>query len=188
MAKISTIKTLPEEVLGQLQEFLRDPKINQGEATERTNDLLDALDINHKPVSQSAVNRYAANMAKAGEKLEQTREISEMWIAKLGNAPQGKLGALLNEMIRAFVFELMLKLQDTKITADNIPDFSNTMNTMALALSRLEKSTTINQKREDEIKKAVLLEAANDVESAAVSRGMNKEEASFWREKVLMGR
>ncbi|WP_156182845.1 phage protein Gp27 family protein [Marinobacter subterrani] len=39
-------------------------------------------------LSKSAVNRYAVRMNQVGEKLRQSREVAEMWIAKLGAQPQ----------------------------------------------------------------------------------------------------
>ncbi len=70
----STIKTLPSELLEQLQAWLRDPTISQLEATERLNELLE--EIGEKPRSKSAVNRYAVEMNEIGEKIQQSREFS----------------------------------------------------------------------------------------------------------------
>ena len=88
----SSIKTLPSALLEQLQEWLRDPSITQLEATDRLNTLL--VELGEKPRSKSAVNRYAMQMQAVGDKIQQSREIADMWIARFGNAPQGAQSSL----------------------------------------------------------------------------------------------
>jgi hypothetical protein len=87
----STIDLLPDEIRQQLQELLRDPRCSQLEATARINAILEE-DGHEERVTKSSVNRYALRMEQVGAKLRQSREIAEMWVGKLGAAPQGKWG------------------------------------------------------------------------------------------------
>lgn len=170
MGRTSTIDKLAPEVLEKLQAWLRDKSINQEESANRTNSLMKELGIDFK-ISRSAVNRYARKMDKVGAKLQQSREISEMWIAKLGNQPQGKMGALQNEMLRGMIFELMMKLQESDLQEQDIPELVKIINKLALTQQRLEQASTINEKREEAIRKQVLEAASKSIETSLDQEG-----------------
>ncbi|SHH33586.1 DUF3486 family protein [Desulfofustis glycolicus] len=184
MGKPSTIDRLPEDILERLQELLRDPRVTQLDATARINEILEA-DGRDERLSKSAVNRYSLSMRQAGEKLQQSREIAKMWIGKLGAAPQGQVGNLVNEVLRTLAFDLSLKLQDAELNEETIPDVIHNLKALALAAQRLEASATLNVKREAEIRKQALEQAAAAVEDEARAQGMDAEQADFWRRKVL---
>ncbi len=185
MPKPSTIEILPPEIKAQLQAWLQDPRITQLEATDRANSLLE-LAGHPERVTKSAVNRYAVRMEEVGSKLRQSREVAQMYIAQVGAAPQGQTGLLINEMLRSMAFELSLKMQEAD--AEDPESMSATISqlkNLALTMQRLEQSATINVKREGDIRKLALTDAANAVEKAAVQQGMNAEQAAFWRQQVL---
>jgi hypothetical protein len=185
MPKPSTIDILPPEIKAQLQAWLQDPRITQLEATERANSLLE-LAGHPERVTKSAVNRYAVRMEEVGAKLRQSRETAAMYIAQVGAAPQGQTGLLINEMLRSMAFELSLKMQEAD--AEDPESMSATISqlkNLALTMQRLEQSATINVKREGDIRKLALSDAANAVEKAAVQQGMNADQAAFWRQQVL---
>ncbi len=177
MAK-SSIKTLPPELLEQLQDWLRDPSISQLEATERLNELL--IEIGEKPRSKSAVNRYAVQMNEIGAKIQQSREVADMWVGKFGNQPQGKVGQLLNEMVRTLAFEGIVSLseEDGGIDPKSLKD-------LAQAIKALEDAATINEKRQREIEKAVLEKAAAETEKAVVQAGLSNDKADEIKLKIL---
>jgi len=145
----NSIKTLPPALLEQLQGWLRDPAITQLEATERLNAVL--AELGEKPRSKSAVNRYALKMSEVGAKIQQSREIADMWIARFGNQPQGKVGALLNELVRNLAFETALQLSE-----DEEPAHPGLLKDLAQAIEKLERASTINDKRQREIEQAAL--------------------------------
>ncbi len=181
----STIDRLPDEVLEQLQTLLRDGDLTQVEVTEEVNALLLELGLPELQVSKSAVNRYSMKMEKVGERMRQSREISRMWMAKLGNQPQGQLGSMLNEMLRTVVFDLVMQLQDQEIDEKTAPKLIKPINTLALTLSRLEKAASDNQKREDEIRKQAMQEAAEAVDQQAKQAGLTKEAADQIKSEIL---
>jgi len=180
MAKKSTIKTLPPDILEKLQELLRDPRVTQLDATARINAIL--TEQGAEPISKSAVNRYSVQMDRVGAKLTQSRAIAEMWIGKLGNEPQGQVGALLNEMVRNLAFEAAMGMAD-----DEEPANPKLVKELAIAIDKLERAASINQKTAVEIEKRTLEKAAARVEEAAKAQGLDSTQAQFWREKVLMG-
>ncbi len=175
---VSTIKTLPDELLEQLQAWLRDPKITQLEATERLNELL--IEIGEKPRSKSAVNRYAMQMNEIGAKIQQSREVADMWIAKFGNQPQGKVGQLLNEMVRTLAFEGIVNLSEEEGSID-----PKSLKDLAQAIKALEDAATINEKRQREIEKAILEKAAEQTEKAIVQAGLSSDTANEIKRQIL---
>lgn len=182
--RASSIDRLPDDIRERLQELLRDPRVTQMEATLRINEILETEGHDER-VSKSAVNRYDMEMRKVGEKLRQSREVAEMWIGKLGAAPQGQLGHLVNETLRTLSFDLALKLQDAELTEESLPGVIDQLKALALAAQRLEAGSTLNVKREAEIRKQALNDAATVVEKAAVQQGLTAEQAAFWRQQVL---
>ena len=183
-ARQSSIDRLPPDIREQLQELLRDPRVTQLDATMRINEILEE-EGHEERVSKSAVNRYDMEMRKVGEKLRQSREIAEMWIGKLGASPQGKLGNLINETLRTMAFDIALKLQEGELIAENIPAVIDQLKGLALAVQRLEASATLNVKREAEIRKQALEEAAKTLSKTAAQAGVSTETILKIRREVL---
>lgn len=185
MAQASTIDMLPVDIKAKLQELLQDPRVTQLQVTAKINALLEE-NGHEERVSKSAINRYAVKMSEVGEKLRQSRDVADMFISKVGAAPQGQMGLLINEILRTLAFDITLKIQDAKLDdPETLASTIDQVKALALATQRLEQSATINVKRANEIRKQALSDAAEAVEKAAVQKGMNAEEASFWRQQVL---
>lgn len=143
----SSIDRLPPDILEKFQELLRDPRVTQLEATARINEILEA-DGSPERLSKSAVNRYAKKMDAVGEKIRQSREVAEMWVAKLGAQPAGQVGHLLNEMVRTLAFDAVMERAQ-----DGEPIEPKFLKEIAIAVHRLEQASSENVKREEEIRK-----------------------------------
>ncbi len=180
----SSIDRLPTDIREKLQELLRDPRVTQTEATRRINAILEE-DGSPERLSKSAVNRYDLQMREVGSKLRQSREIAQMWIAKLGATPQGQVGNLVNEILRTLSFDAALWLQNGEIDAETAPAVAKMLKDLALTTMRLEKAANLNVEREREIRQQALEEAAKAVGEEARAQGMNEDQAEFWRRKVL---
>lgn len=180
----SSIDLLPQEVRDHLNAFLRDPAITQKEATERVNALLEEIGVKKK-LSKSSVNRYAMQMEEIGAQLRESREIAKMWIGELGAEPQGKIGNLVNEMLRTIAFRLSMLTQGSEIDEKNAGEIAKIGKDLSLMMMRLEKAANLNVEREKEIRQQALEEAAETVADTAIQRGLTKEDAQFWREQVL---
>jgi hypothetical protein len=192
----STVDLLPAGVRQQLQALLDNPRVTIQQAAETVNATLaklraagdpDALDpACPEEISRKAVNRYDLKMREVGAKLRQGREVAEAFIARVGAAPQGQMGLLINEMLRGLAFDLSLRLQDADIhDPETMTATIDQVKAMALAMQRLEQSATINVKRETEIRKAAISAAADKVEEVARQQGLNADQAAFWRQQVL---
>lgn len=175
----SSIDRLPGEIRERLEELLRDPAWTQLDATDEVNELMENQGLSYR-LSKSAVNRYFQRMEKIGGRIREGRMIADMWIAKLGNEPQGKVGMLLNEVVRNLAFETAMSLGE-----GDEPAPPKALKELAEAVEKLERASTTNQKRDQEIRKQALEQAAKQVEETAVAKGMGAEEAKFWREQVF---
>tara|TARA_R110001592_G_scaffold363400_1_gene688152 strand:- start:24413 stop:24988 length:576 start_codon:yes stop_codon:yes gene_type:complete len=180
----SSIEQLPADILQKLQALLRDPRVNQLDATRRINGIL-AEQGHDERVSKSSVNRYAVRMNEVGERMRQSRQVSEMWIAKLGAEPEGKMGRLLNEMLRTLAFELTEKVMASDLNEETLPGVIDQIKNLSLTSMRLEKSLSENIKTEKEIRKAFAAEVAAETESVAKEAGLSAEAVQTIKNKIL---
>lgn len=194
MGRASSVEQLPPEILEQLQSWLRDPRVTQLAAVDLVNTVIDevnaGLDDGDEPishVSKSALNRYAQRMEQYGEKLRQSREIAEMWIAKVGRSHESELGQLNNELIRTLAFEVNMMLQDVELNAESMPGVVDMLKGMSLTMQRLEKAANESVKREDDIRRQERERLAEQGVEAAKAAGLDESQAAFWREQFLKG-
>lgn len=148
----SSVDLLPEHIREQLRAMLRDPSWTQIAAKEKINEILAAEGCEER-MSYSAVNREALRMRKVGERIRQTRQMADMWIGKLGAAPQGQVGHLINETLRTLSFDLALTLQEGKVDEKTAPATIKMLKGLSLSVMRLEKAASENVKREEEIRR-----------------------------------
>ena len=179
MARQSSIDLLPEPIRDALHALLRDPAVNQLEATKRVNDLLEQEQSDVR-VSKSAVNRYSQRMDQIGEKMRQSRQIAEMWIGKLGNQPQGQVGKLLNEFTRTMAFETALSMSE-----GDEPVPPKLLKELSLSIKHLEEAASVNEKREREIRRQMAEEAAQAVDTAAKSQGLTADSVALIKQQIL---
>jgi hypothetical protein len=182
-AQASSIDRLPDDIKSRLQELLQDPRVTQLQATAKINEILEAEGHDER-VTKSSVNRYAVRMEEVGARIRQSRETAEMFISRVGAAPQGQTGLLINEMLRSMAFELTLKLQETDIDEENLPGFIDQVKALALAVQRLEQSATINVKLKREIRKQALEDAVKEVEKAGNTKQLKPETLSYIKQVI----
>ena len=178
MARSSTIAKLPADILEQLQELLRDPRVTQLDATTEINAILEQQ--GHESVSKSAVNRYSMKMEDVGARLRESREVAAMWIGKLGNEPQGQVGKLLNEIIRTLAFDTAMHMSE-----DEEPVPPKMLAQLALAVQRLESAANMNEERETAIRKEAAAQAADVAGKSLASQGMSKEAIATIKKEIL---
>lgn len=167
MSQRSSIEKLPEDILLKLQELLRDSRITQLAIVQKINALLNKTD-NQKTISKSALNRYKKRMDKVGSKISEMREIAKVWSDKFGTEPAGKVGMLLNEIIRNLAVETALQAAegDQPIAPKMLKDLS-------IAVERLEKAANENLKREKEIKASMAAQAKEKIKELE-NKGFDK--------------
>ncbi|MDE0705698.1 MAG: DUF3486 family protein [Rhodospirillaceae bacterium] len=187
MGRPSSIRRLPPELRERLDEWLRDQSLTQQEAAAQLNEHLSAREL--PPVSRSAVNRYAMSMEKVGERMRQSREMADVWIAKLGSQPSGKVGQLIIDMLKTLVYEVNLKLQDVELDSESMPGVTRQLRELSLTAQRLEQASYRNEKRESEVRERARREAAEAAAEAAgeaaSEQGLSAETVGLIKRKIL---
>ena len=183
MGRPGSIRRLPPDLRERLDGWLRDQSLTQQEARERLNEYLSGRDLS--PVSRSAVNRYALSMEKVGEKMRQSREMADVWIARLGSQPSGKVGQLIIDMLKTMVYEINLKLQDVELDAESMPGVTRQLRELSLTAQRLEQASYRNERRESEVRERARREAAEAAGESASELGLSAETVGLIKRKIL---
>ncbi|MEO0442811.1 MAG: DUF3486 family protein [Pseudomonadota bacterium] len=173
----SKVDLLPEDVKAQLDKMLRDGRIQQKDILEYINNKITDGD---KKISISGLNRYATKMEAIGVKIRQSREVAEMWTAKLGDAPTSEVGKLLQEVVRTMAFETGMAMSE-----DEEPVPPKAIGQLALAIQRIEAAASASHKREKEIRQAFAEEAANEVDAVAISQGLSQDSVVALKAQIL---
>jgi hypothetical protein len=191
----STVDLLPAGVRQQLQSMLDNPRITQLQAVDQVNAILAKLRAAGDPevldpacperVSKSAVNRYDLQMRDVGERLRQSREVADRWINKLGAAPQGKVGNLINEILRTLSFDVTLFMQSGSLDEESAPAVVGMLKDLALTSMRLEKAANLNVERETEIRKQAAEAAADVADKTLAGQGMSRDTIDAIKREIL---
>ncbi|WDE07281.1 DUF3486 family protein [Thalassomonas viridans] len=183
--KPSKIDLLPEAIKGELDQLLREGKMTQKDIVAVVNAQIEAAGLgDEQKLSTAGVNRYSTQMETIGADIRQAREMSEIWIAKLGSKPTGEVSQLLMEMLRTQSFKLLLKANDNP---DDVLD-PKTIGNMALSIQRLERAALLNMEKEKQIRQAFAEEMAETVtEELRGQDGMSQQLEDSIR-SILLGK
>jgi hypothetical protein len=124
-----------------------------------------------------------ASYEEIGARMVRVREIAAKMTGNIQD--QSQMGQILNQSVQAMLFDVMGQIQTGIVDPESLPDVIKQINTIAQTLQRTEQAANLNLRREKEIRKLALEDAADAVEQAAVQQGMNTEQAAFWRQQVL---
>ncbi|MNF45531.1 hypothetical protein D3C84_266690 [compost metagenome] len=128
-------------------------------------------------IGKSALNTYGQSFE---ERLSALRLASEQARAVVATSPddEGSVNEALVRLTQEKLFKVLTAAGDT-------PDLPK----MAKAVAEIGRASVVQKKwaAEVQVRRAALQEAAERVGAAAQARGLNAEEASFWREQVLKG-
>ncbi|ENM4022684.1 DUF3486 family protein, partial [Vibrio cholerae] len=148
----SKIQQLPEDIRQTLNTFIRSGEMTQKAIRTQINKMIDEAGLpEDKKLSRSSFNRYAKRMEDMGAKLRQSREVAEVWISKLGDAPTSDVGKLLQEFVRTMAFETSMKMMEDAEDKQE-PIAPKALNQMALVVQRVEQAAMTSMKREKEIR------------------------------------
>ena len=128
---------------------------------------------------------FLAGMEGVGSRLSRSRDIAARITGDA--ADQGKLGLVLNQAIQTMVYDVIGQMQTIDILdAEMMTATIEQMKGVALILHRSEAAASVNLKREAEIRKLTLEQAADTVEKTAQQAGVSKETIEKIRRDVLM--
>ena len=180
MPRKSSIDTLDPAIRERIDALLKGGGATLDDILEQIRSAFPAAEI----PSRSALGRYSQKFEDIGRRLRESREVAKVWADRLGHEPQGDVGKLVMELLRTMAFDATLQLQepgdDGKVSLD--PD---AINTLALAMQRLEAAGKWNVQRELVARKAALEEAAKKVDQVAKSKGVSADTIDLFRREIL---
>ncbi|KFA96238.1 MULTISPECIES: DUF3486 family protein [unclassified Vibrio] len=182
---LSKIDLLPEDIRQSLNIWLRGGSMSQTDALAAIHELIDeaGLPENAKP-SYTSLNRYARRMEDIGARLRQSREVAEVWVSKLGEAPTSDVGRLLQEFVRTMAVETSVKLMENADKDDEIIP-PKALNQLALVVQRIEQASMMSLKVEKEIREAFAQEAAEQAEKIVKQAGITAKTAEDIKKQIL---
>lgn len=179
--RLSKVDLLPESIREQLHQMLREKRHTQEEIREAINALIDEHNLpEDMQLSRTGLNRYASRMEKVGAKIRASREMAEVWAAKLGSAPTSDVGKLLMEFVKTLAFETSMSMAE-----EEKPITPKALGQLALVAQRLEAAAMTSHKREKEIRQAFAEEAAAQLEKITKQAGLSAETAADIRRQIL---
>lgn len=182
----SKVNLLPQEIRDQLHVLIRSGDMHQTDIREAINQMIEEAGLpEDAKLSRTGLNRYAQKFEGVGERIRQSREVAEVWISKLGQAPTSDVGKLLQEFVRTMAFETSMKLMDEAAEEGAEPISPKALGQLALVVQRIEAASMSSLKVEKEIRSAFAVEAANTAEKVAKTAGLTKEGVELLKREIL---
>lgn len=168
----SKVDLLPEDIRTTLNVFIRSGNMTQKDILEAVNQMVDDAGLGEEAkLSRTGFNRYAKRMEDMGQRLRQSREVAEVWVSKLGEAPMSDVGKLLQEFVRTMAFETSMKMMEAAEGEEGEFISPKSLGQLALVVQRIEQAAMTSHKVEKEIRTAYAAEAADAVSDEL--RGMD---------------
>ncbi|WP_063103524.1 DUF3486 family protein [Escherichia coli] len=179
--RLSKVDLLPDSIREQLHQMLREKRHTQEEIREAINALIDEHNLPEEmQLSRTGLNRYAIRMEKVGAKIRASREMAEVWAAKLGSAPTSDVGKLLMEFVKTLAFETSMSMAE-----DDKPVAPKALGQLALVAQRLEAAAMTSHKREKAIRDAFVQEMAEKTEELLRTGGLSGGAADTIKREIL---
>ena len=179
--RLSKVDLLPDSIREQLHHMLREKRHTQEEIREAINALIDEHNLPEEmQLSRTGLNRYAIRMEKVGAKIRASREMAEVWAAKLGSAPTSDVGKLLMEFVKTLAFETSMSMAE-----DDKPVAPKALGQLALVAQRLEAAAMTSHKREKAIRDAFAQEMAEKTEELVRTGGLSGGAADTIKRDIL---
>jgi hypothetical protein len=179
--RLSSLDLLPDEAFPHVRaaiDALAERRRTQDDIREELNTHLLALGLD--PVSRSAFNRKALQLAVVGEKIRLGRELAAAFAEKQAKMPEGDVALLINETVKTLIFDLVMNenFRDSDTSAKMMKEVS-------LALYRLEQARKISHGTRFAISATVAAQATEQVDIVAKAKGLSAETAEEIKAKIL---
>lgn len=182
--RLSSIDLLPEDIRVQLNDELRARRLTQKQIRDAVNPLL--AERGERPVSRSALNRYAQQVEEKGAFMREAREAAEKLVGGLKEQRGTDLGRAVTELVKTVTFDLMIRAQDAD---SDEPIDVDMLNKVALIAQRIERASKISVERESAIREEAQRQERErlktHVDKIAKKGGLSDDVANSIREKIL---
>lgn len=180
----SAVKRLPDDVRGTLEVWLKDflaGRLTLDEVMDRLSAQVAMAGVDPEATpSRSAVYRYAQNFERVVQRLERTRELTEMLSQQLGpEVADGKGVQVMIQAVQSLSYDLLANLEDgVALDPKSIHD-------LAKATHHLASAQKTDADRALKIQAETRKAAAEDVREACAEKGLSEDVAEFLFERVL---
>lgn len=182
----SKVELLPEDIRNTLNVFIRSGNMTQKDILEAVNQMIDDAGLgDDAKLSRTGFNRYAKRMEEMGQRLRQSREVAEVWVSKLGEAPTSDVGKLLQEFVRTMAFDTSMKMMEQSDGENGEVISPKALGQLALVVQRIETAAMTSMKREKEIRAAFAAEAAEAAEKIVKQAGISADTATDIKNQIL---
>ncbi|HDZ3756559.1 TPA: DUF3486 family protein [Vibrio cholerae] len=182
----SKVELLPIDIRNTLNVFIRSGNMTQKDILEAVNQMIDDAGLgDDAKLSRTGFNRYAKRMEDMGQRLRQSREVAEVWVSKLGEAPTSDVGKLLQEFVRTMAFDTSMKMMEQSDGEDGEVISPKALGQLALVVQRIETAAMTSMKREKEIRAAFAAEAAEAAEKIVKQAGISADTATDIKNQIL---
>ncbi len=135
--------------------------------------------------SRSALGRYSERFEEVGKRMRQSREVAQVWADRLGNEPSGDIGKLVMELLRTLAFDATLAMSEPGEDGGAVVVDPKALNSLALAIHRLETAGRHNIEREEKMRKAAFEAAAEAAVKAVKKKGISATTSESIRREIL---
>ncbi len=173
--RLNSVELIPEDLRVRINAALRERRLTQTEILDTFNALLN--ERGHKPLSKSALGRYASMVEEHGEAVREARAAASAIVGRLEDE-KSDVGRALTEIVSTLA---MNAVQDGGLEIEDL-------NKLALLVQRLEGARKMSVERElkvrEEGRKQALEEAAKAVEAAGARMGLSHETRQEIRQEL----
>ncbi|MCW7552577.1 DUF3486 family protein [Endozoicomonas gorgoniicola] len=173
----SRIKRLPKPIKTELDRLIREDRMSQADILKEVNTLCEKH--GEDKVSQSSLSRYQKQADRIMAKTRELKEISAVWVDRLGDEPVSNIGRMLQQIVHTLAIEVGMKLEEQEV-----PDLK-AINQLALVTQRVERAARDSLKREQEMRTAFAEEAADKAGEALANQGMTASTIETIKKEIL---
>jgi hypothetical protein len=171
----STVSRLDPGIKAELDRLLKEDRYTIDEVTAHLKDM-------GAQISRSAIGRYHQRFEQIGKRMRESREVAKVWADRLGSEPQGDIGKMVMELLRTLAFDVSLAMTEPGDDGEAPKLDPKAINTLALAMQRLEAAGKWNIQREQAMRESLVEEV--DKKLATSPRKLDAEALELVRKAI----
>ncbi|GBL46265.1 phage terminase, small subunit [Sulfuriferula multivorans] len=165
MARPSSVKRLDPSVRAAVDDAIR-----EGRAT--IEDIVALLRNLGADISRSAVGRYKQQAESQMARYREAQEVAKVWIGRLESDPEGDVGRLLPEMLRAVAFQQLAGLEDGQVDSKEIALLARAIKDAAGATKTSVEAERLRREMRDALRKVETAAETVSRDPAALKRAI----------------
>lgn len=176
MSRKSSIERLPKPIRDRVAALLRDNRMTLDEIVDELRTQFGAAP------SRSALGRYKQTFEDAVAKQREMESISDLWIQQVKDAPQGKMGRMVLELLRTVAMQSALNAQSKDhIDPKELAHIARAFNLIESAGKREAENRALLR---EEIRQELLKEQGDKLDGMAAAGKFSPEVLARIRQEI----